>query len=119
MPRLRSLTLGVGLAVVLGAPASAAAAPAVSPDVAIVLIFGSSYHPSKLMVAPGTTIAVINEDGFREHSLTAKDGSFDTGKLRSGDVGYIDAPKAAGQYLFSCRVHGPRVMRGVIVVSLG
>jgi plastocyanin len=119
MPRLRSLTLALGLTVLPGASASAAVAPAVSPDVAIVLIFGSSYHPPTMTVAPGTTIAVINEDGLSRHSLTSKDGSFDTGILRSGDVSYIDAPEAVGRYRYSCRVHGPSVMKGVIVVSLG
>ena len=63
MPRLRSLTLAVGLTLLLGMPASAAVARVASPDEGMVLIFGSSYHPPRLDVAPGTTITVVNEEG--------------------------------------------------------
>jgi plastocyanin len=55
-------------------------------------------------VAPGTEIAVANLDGA-QHTLTADDGSFNTGGLDGGATITITAPDAPGTYTFVCNIH--------------
>lgn len=55
-------------------------------------------------VAPGTEITVSNLDGA-QHTLTAEDGSFNTGGLDGGAVSTITAPDAAGTYSYVCNIH--------------
>lgn len=55
-------------------------------------------------VAPGAEIAVANLDGA-QHTLTADDGSFNTGGLDGGATLAITAPDAAGTYTFICNIH--------------
>jgi len=55
-------------------------------------------------VAPGTEITVANLDGA-QHTLTADDGSFNTGGLDGGATVTITAPEAPGTYTFVCNIH--------------
>ena len=55
-------------------------------------------------VAPGTEISVANLDGD-QHTLTAEDGSFNTGALDGGATASITAPDAPGTYTFVCNIH--------------
>jgi plastocyanin len=55
-------------------------------------------------VAPGTEIAVSNVDGA-QHTLTADDGSFNTGGLDGGATIAITAPDVPGTYSFVCNIH--------------
>ena len=55
-------------------------------------------------VAPGTEIEVANLDGT-QHTLTADDGSFNTGGLDGGATIAIIAPDAPGTYTFVCNIH--------------
>ncbi len=55
-------------------------------------------------VAPGTEITVANLDGA-QHTLTADDGSFNTGGLDGGATIAITAPDAPGTYAFVCNIH--------------
>lgn len=80
-----------------------------------IIIDNDAYYPAMLRVLPGETIAVTNREG-EDHSLTARDGAFDTGVYASG-TRYIEAPGNPGRYPYSCRVHGPRVMKGVLIVT--
>jgi plastocyanin len=79
-----------------------------------IIIDNDAYYPPVLRVMPGQSIAVTNREG-EPHSLTARDGSFDTGVYESG-TRYIEAPPAPGRYPYSCLVHGPRIMKGVLIV---
>ncbi len=65
-------------------------------------------------VAPGTEIIVANLDGA-QHTLTADDGSFNSGGLDGGATAAITAPDAPGTYTFICNIH-PR-MTGSITVE--
>lgn len=65
-------------------------------------------------VAPGTAIEVTNLDGTA-HTLTARDGSFNTGQLDGDAVATIVAPDAPGEYEFFCTIHPS--MQGVLTVG--
>ncbi|MDW3219156.1 MAG: cupredoxin domain-containing protein [Acidimicrobiales bacterium] len=62
----------------------------------------------------GTTIEVTNSDGAA-HTLTARDGSFDTGLLSGGDRATFTAPLAPGTYEFFCELHPS--MTGTLTVG--
>ncbi len=58
----------------------------------------------QLTVSPGQVIEVTNLDGA-PHTLSANDGSFDTGVLEGGETAQIVAPTTPGTYSFICRIH--------------
>lgn len=80
---------------------------------AAIQISGFAYG-DPLTVAPGTAIEVTNQDG-PPHTVTADDGTFDTGNLGSGERGTITAPSAPGTYSFFCTIHPS--MQGSITVT--
>ncbi len=74
---------------------------------------GSRFEPATLTAAPGVTVRWFNDDGL-PHTITAADGSWDSGNLAPGatfDREY-DLP---GTYLYLCRYHPG--MTGTIVVA--
>ena len=80
------------------------------------------FDPAKLSVPAGTTLLVANVGG-KPHTLTADDGSFDTGVVEPGAEGGRFAGKnasvtldKAGTFKFHCEVH-PAVMKGVVTVT--
>ena len=80
------------------------------------------FDPSELTVAAGTTLLVANVGG-KPHTLTADDGSFDTGLVEPGAQGGRFAGKnasvtldQAGTFKFHCEVH-PAAMKGVVTVT--
>jgi plastocyanin len=68
------------------------------------------FDPDRLTVAAGTTPLVANVGG-KPHTLTADDGSFDTGTIDPGGSAKVTAPDAPGSYSYRCTVH-PGRMRG-------
>lgn len=62
------------------------------------------YSFPPLAVAPGQVVEVVDKDG-EPHTLTATDGSFDTGSFEAGDPGRFTAPSKAGTYAFTCTIH--------------
>ena len=80
------------------------------------------FDPPKLTVAAGTTLLVANVGG-KPHTLTADNGSFDTGIVDPGAEGGRFAGKnasvtlnQAGTFKFHCEVH-PAAMKGVVTVT--
>ena len=81
-----------------------------------------AFDPPELEVAAGTRVILANVGG-QQHSLTAEDGSFDTGIVEPGAEGgrfhgnstavRVDDP---GTYPFFCIIH-PDAMRGVLTVT--
>lgn len=65
-------------------------------------------------VATGQTITVTNADGA-PHTLTAVDGSFDTGVIQGGGATSLAAPLAPGSYAFFCSLHPS--MTGTLTVG--
>jgi plastocyanin len=80
------------------------------------------FDPNELEVATGTEITVANVGGAR-HSLTAEDGSFDTGIIEPGaeegrfagnnESFVVNEP---GVFNFQCQIH-PGAMRGTLTVA--
>lgn len=75
-----------------------------------VAIKGMKFDPAELSVAVGDTVTFTNMDGA-PHTGTAKDGSFDTGRLSKGQSASVTIG-AAGDHAFFCAVHPS--MKGVI-----
>lgn len=78
-----------------------------------VVIEGFAYSPNPITVKAGTTITVENKDSAT-HTLTADDGSLDTGNLAQGESGTITVP-ATGEIAYHCAIHD--YMKGVIRVE--
>jgi plastocyanin len=57
-----------------------------------------------LVVAPGTTVEVVNTDGA-PHTVTAEGDEFDTGQVPAGSNASFVAPTEPGTYEFFCGVH--------------
>lgn len=74
----------------------------------------SGYAFTPLTVAPGQVIEVVDGDG-EPHTLTAADGSFDTGSFDAGTPGTFTAPDKPGTYDFTCEIH-PSMM-GTLTVQ--
>lgn len=72
-----------------------------------------SFQPARLTVRPGTTVVWTNR-GQVIHTVTAEDGSFDTGEIDSGSTGSITFSQP-GTYRYHCTPHP--FMKGEIVVS--
>lgn len=66
-------------------------------------IKGMKFSPSTLTVATGDTVTFTNVDRA-PHTATAKDGSFDTGRLKKGESATVDIA-AAGTFDYFCQVH--------------
>jgi plastocyanin len=76
------------------------------------------FDPEAVHVPLGTTIEWPNE-GRNPHTVTADDGSFDSGNLSPGKEYELTFPKA-GVYRYYCRYHGRpggHGMAGVILVG--
>jgi plastocyanin len=69
--------------------------------------------------APSDTTITVNNDGQLPHTLTAVDGSFDTGTLGAGESAQLSFDEP-GIYRVFCSLHGTPAgegMAGVVVVG--
>jgi plastocyanin len=105
---------------VVAAPGATPAPPATPKPVVTpppgsgrVAIVDFDYAPRSVSVAVGTTVTWRN-DGVAPHTVTAKDGSYDSGILATGQE-YRRQYTAAGVYEYLCTLH-PQ-MTGTIVVG--
>lgn len=73
-----------------------------------------TYTPRNFTVPPGATVAVRNDDQVI-HTITADDGSFNTGNVAQGVPTTFQAPAKPGKYAFHC-FHHP-YMTGILTVS--
>lgn len=72
------------------------------PDGVSYVVEGFAFAP--LTVAPGQVVDVVDGDA-EPHTLTAVDGSFDTGSFDAAEPGRFTAPTTPGTYDFTCTVH--------------
>jgi plastocyanin len=61
-------------------------------------------YEGDLVVQRGQSVQVVNEDGV-PHTLTADDGSFDSGVIGAGASGSFAVPDADGTFNFICTIH--------------
>ncbi len=73
----------------------------------------ADYTFPALTVAPGTRVQVVDGDD-ESHTVTAEDGSFDTGSFNPDTPGRFTAPTKPGTYRITCTIHPS--MHGEIVV---
>jgi plastocyanin len=100
--------------------AAAAAGGGVAPDAAAsgqsqatpAAIRDFAFAPNRIEIAAGTTMAWQNDDAVA-HTVTATDGSFDSGSIEAGATWHRTFTEP-GTYAFVCTPHP--FMKGVIVV---
>jgi plastocyanin len=97
------------------APPPSTPAPVVTPPPGsgAVTIVDFDYAPAIIEVPAGTTVRWTNR-GVAPHTVTARDGSFDSGFLSTGD-GYAYRFTAEGTVEYLCSIHPAMV--GVVVVG--
>lgn len=74
-----------------------------APSGQAVSIDGFAFAPSSLTVPAGSTVTWSNEQGVA-HTVTATDGSFDSGSLDQGDE-FSQTFDAAGTFDYFCAIH--------------
>jgi plastocyanin len=87
------------------------------PSVAVKLV-NFSFAPATVTIKAGTTVVWTSEDQV-SHTVTADDGSFDSGTMRGGDT-FSHTFTEPGEYPYYCRFHGGPGgvgMAGTIVVT--
>ena len=98
-------------------PTAAPAAPA--PSEVIVSMIDFAFEPAEIRVPVGTTIVWPN-NGQKQHSATAVDGSFDTGLYGPG-VSRSITMNTPGTFRYYCVLHAPpdgsSGMSGTIIVE--
>ena len=108
-PPLKSILLAVPLALLLAAaPLASAAGKKVT-----VSIEGLKCRPATVEVEVGDTVVWTNNDD-RQHTVTADDGSFNSGPLRSGKS-FSQTFDKPGKYAYGSDP-SPRT-KGVVVVK--
>jgi plastocyanin len=90
-------------------PSSSSVAPA---DGDAITIHNFKFSPAPLTVRAGATLTVTNQDGT-DHTFTADDHSFDTGRFSSGSK--TIRLTNAGRFSYHCDVHN--FMTGVVNVT--
>lgn len=78
-----------------------------------VVIRDNMYGPETLVVKKGTTVTFENAD-LTSHTVTAADGSFDTGLLAQGEKGTVTFDEV-GEFSYFCEPHP--YMKGTVVVE--
>jgi plastocyanin len=76
-------------------------------DVVSVAIADHYFDVADIAIEPGTTVLWINE-GKVPHTVTADDGSFDSGELNPGDS-YIVTFLGSGRLSYHCQLHSEMV----------
>jgi plastocyanin len=110
------------------APPAPAAVPASAGRSAVVAgqaqegvtIVDNAYQPKQIEVDAGTTV-LWTQEGELPHTVTADDGSFDSGEMGQGDT-YSQTFQQPGSFPYYCTFHGAPGgvgMSGTVVVSGG
>jgi len=81
---------------------------------AAVSMTGIKFVPDALTVTVGTTVTWTNDDTVA-HTVTADDGSFDSGMIAPGGT-FSFTFNTAGTYPYKCTVHLPDMI-GTITVT--
>ena len=101
-----------------GSPAASMAmspAPSMAPaaSATAVTISGFAFGPASISVAVGSTVTWTNQDGTA-HTVTADDGSFDSGSLAQGAT-FSQTFDTPGTYTYHCAIHSS--MTGTVTVG--
>ena len=77
-----------------------------------VVVQGIAFNPARVEVPAGRELVWTFADNGLTHSVTADDGSFDSGRMTSGDFRRTFA--TPGEIAYHCEVHAR--MKGTVVV---
>src|SRR5207245_2725313 len=77
----------------------------------------AGYDPPTLNVALGDTVTWTNSDTAAPHTVTAQNGSFDSGFLAKGAT-WSFTPAAAGTFAYYCAFH-PGMLATLVVAATG
>jgi plastocyanin len=77
-------------------------------------ISGLAFSPASVSVTAGGTVTWTNNDAGIPHTVTADNGSFDSGNLTTGQS-FSQTFNAAGTFAYHCTIH-PQ-MTGTVVVT--
>jgi plastocyanin len=94
-------------------PLDASDDPAATIAGGAVTIAGFAFQPASIEVTVGTTVTWTNEDPA-PHTVTATDGSFDSGTLASG-ASFSQVFDAEGTFAYACAIHP--TMTGSVIVN--
>lgn len=86
----------------------------VAPATATVSMKGSKFGPANVTIRVGGTVTWVNDD-TAPHTVTASDGSFDSGLLAAG-ARYEHTYGAQGSFAYTCTFH-PGMVGTVVVVA--
>ena len=84
-----------------------------APASAAVTIKNFAFGPSSLTVSPGTKVTWTNTD-TSVHTVTAVDGSFDSGNLAQNQT-FSHTFATAGTVMYRCNIH--QYMTATVVVK--
>lgn len=117
MKLTRSLHLLVGTALLITGCSSLDVAQPTSTTAALqrphVAITQSRFDPTAITVPIGTTVSFQNTDPFA-HTVTARDGDFDSGRLEQ-DQTFTVQFSAPGTFAYFCEIHP--TMRAEVTVE--
>lgn len=71
-----------------------------------------NFNPTTVNLLKGSTLVWTNDDAFA-HTVTANDGSFDSGAIASGKT-FSHRFDASGTFAYKCTIH-PNMMATVTV----
>jgi plastocyanin len=113
-PTIRAMTtLAARLAAILALGALAVTPAAVDAADQSVGIVDVAFEPSEVEITVGDVVTWTNT-ASRTHTVTADDGTFDSGELGAGDP-FANVFETAGSYAYHCTIHPE--MTGVVVVA--
>ena len=93
---------------------SAPSIPTSSPSAQVMVsISGFAFQSANLTVKAGTTVTWTNKDPMA-HTVTADDGSFDSGTMKT-DATYSHAFTKAGTFSYYCSPHP--FMKATVIVQ--
>ena len=75
----------------------------------------AAFGVNPLVVPKGTTVIWTNNDSV-PHTVTADDGSFDSGSLSTGQT-FSHTFDDAGTFTYFCEIHGKPSMNGAVQVA--
>ncbi|HEU0245231.1 MAG TPA: right-handed parallel beta-helix repeat-containing protein [Candidatus Limnocylindrales bacterium] len=89
-----------------------------APEERVVSALDDFFDPQVLRVQPGTTVEFAN-DGRNPHTVTADDGTYDSGVIQGGGS-FSHTYTTPGIYPFNCKLHGAAGgigMSGIVAVG--
>src|SRR4051794_18514070 len=80
-----------------------------------VTINNYQFTPHSIAVTPGSTVTWTNKQADDNHTVTADDGSFDTGVIKAAGGSASLTFSTEGTFAYHCTIHP--TMHGTVVVS--